>query len=117
MSFLAELNAAISALGVKVETSVFSDEPRDEYVVITPMVEMPVVSADNRPLIEFYEARISLFTKSNYIRRKNQIVKTLLDREFTVTGRRYAGYDPETKFHNFAVDAAKEYFTEVALNG
>ena len=117
MSFLSELNSVITALGVQVETSVFSDEPRDEYVVITPMADIPAVSADNRPVIDFYEARISLFTKGNYTRRKSQIIKALLNNGFTVTGRRYAGYDPETKFHNFAVDAAKEYFTEVELNG
>ena len=117
MSFLSELTAIITALGVPVETGVFSVVPPDEYIVITPMSDIAAVSGDNRPVIDVYEARVSLMTKNNYNKRKNQIIRTLLDNGFTVTARHYAGYDNETAYHNFAVDAAKEYFFEEEDNG
>ena len=117
MSFLAELNAIIAALGVPVETGFFSGVPPDEYIVITPMSDIAAVSGDNRPVIDVYEARISLITKNNYIRLKNRIVQSLLDNSFTVTARHYAGYDNETGFHTYAIDAAKEYFFEEDENG
>ena len=110
MSFLAELNAIVTALGIPIETGYFSGVPPGEYAVITPMSDIAAVSGDNRPVIDVYEARVSLMTKNNYIRRKNQIVRALLDNGFAVTARHYAGHDNETGFHNYAVDAAKEYF-------
>ena len=117
MSFLAELNAIITALGAPVETGVFSGVPPDEYIVITPMSDIAAVLGDNRPVIDVHEARISLMTKNNYIRRKNQIARALMDNGFTITARHYAGHDNETGFHNFAVDAAKEYFFEEEEDG
>ena len=110
MSILQEINTILDTLGIPVETGVFSDIAPDEYCVITPMVDNFGDYADNQPLYETQEVRISLYSKSNYVKRKNQIVKALLTNEITVTDRRYIGYENDTSYHHYAVDAAKEYF-------
>ena len=109
MSVLRELNTILDALGVPVETGVFKGKAPDEYVVITPMTDNFEGYADNRPRYETQEARLSLFSKSNYQRRKNQIVRALLDADITVTDRRYIGHEDDTDYHHFAIDVAKEY--------
>ena len=116
MSFMTELNTILNPIA-PVETGVFSGIAPNEYIVITPMVEYAAVTADNRPVIDVHEARIMLYTKNNYIAQKNRIIKALLDNNFVVIDRRYVGYYEDTKYHSFAVDAAKEYFTEVELDG
>jgi hypothetical protein len=110
MNILQKLNAILEELGVPVETGVFSDVAPDEYVVITPMGDNFGDFADNQPLYEVQEARLSLFSKGNYQKRKNQIVKALLAAEITVTDRRYIGYETDTNYHHYVVDTAKEYF-------
>jgi hypothetical protein len=109
MSILRELNTILDALGVAVETGVFKGKAPDEYAVITPMTDIFGFFADNRPQYETQEARLSLFSKSNYQQRKKQIVKALLDAEITVTDRRYIGHEDDTGYHHYAIDAAKEY--------
>jgi len=39
MSILSELNSLLDALGIPIETGVFSGVPPDEYLVITPMTD------------------------------------------------------------------------------
>ena len=112
MSLLEELNTLISASGVPVETGVFSDTPPDRYVVITPMTDTFRMYADDRPRSETQEARLSLFDKGNYLPYKKQIVSLLLAAGFTITERRYIGYEPDTKYHHCVVDVEKEYETE-----
>lgn len=109
MSILQELNTILDALGVAVETGVFTGKAPDEYVVITPMVDSFELYADNHPQFETQEARLSLFSKSNYQQRKNQIVKAVLAAEFTVTDRRYVGHEDDTGYHHYAIDMAKNY--------
>ena len=110
MSILQELHTIFENLGVPVETGVFSDVAPDEYVVITPMSDNFGDYANNMPLYETQEARISLYSKGNYQKRKNQIVKALLAAEITVSDRRYIGYENDTVFHSYCVDTSKEYF-------
>ena len=112
MSILSELNALLDALGLPMETGVFSGKAPDEYVVITPLADTFAVHADNRPQFETQEARLSLFCKGNYIKRKNQIVKLMLDNDFTITDRLYVGHEDDTGYHHFATDVAKNYRLE-----
>ena len=112
MSFLEELNALLTGIGLSVETGVFSGKAPDEYIVVTPMADTFELHADNRPQAETQEARLSLFSKGNYIKRKNQIVKALLAADFTITDRRYIGHESDTSYHHYAVDAAKNYELE-----
>ena len=112
MSFLEELNTLLSGLGLSVETGVFSDKAPDEYIVITPLADTFDLHADNRPQFETQEARLSLFSKGNYIRRKNKIVRTLLAEDFTITSRLYVGHEDDTGYHHYAIDVAKNYDLE-----
>lgn len=109
MSLLRELNALIEAANIPVETGVFSGKAPDEYVVVTPMGDIYGLHADNAPLFETQEARLSLYSKSNYMQRKNQIVKALLAEGFTITDRVYVGHEDDTGYHHYAIDVAKEY--------
>jgi len=108
VSILARLNALLTGI-VSVETGAFTGEAPDEYVVITPLSDTFEVHADNAPGLEVQEVRLSLFSKHNYLQRKNQVVSTLLQNEFTITGRRYLGYESDTGFHHYSLDVAKEY--------
>jgi len=112
MSILSELTALLETLNLSVETGVFSDTAPDEYIVITPLADVFEVHADNRPQNETQEARLSLFSKGNYIKRKNQIVKALLNADFTITSRLYVGYETDSGYHNQAIDIAKNYELE-----
>ena len=112
MNFLEEINTILNTLGVPVETGVFTGKAPDEYVVITPLADSFEVHADNRPQNETQEARLSLFSKGSYTKRKNQIVLLLLAADFTITDRRYIGYEEDTSYHHYIVDVAKQYEME-----
>ena len=112
MSILSELHALIEGLGIPVETGQFSDNPPPRYVVLTPMADSYETFADNQPQDESQDVRISLFHFGNYIETKEAIVNALLEADFTITDRRYIGFDRETGFHNYAIDVTKIYNLE-----
>ena len=112
MSILSELNTLFEAANIPVETGVFSGVPPDEYLVLTPLTDTFAVYGDNKPLAEVSEVRISLFSKNNYLQRKNQLVRMLLQADFVITDRRYIGHEDDTGYHHYAIDVAKEYETE-----
>lgn len=109
MSILPELNNLITDIPLPVETGVFSDIAPDEYVVILPLSDIFEVHADNSPGYEVQEVRISLFSKGNYLLRKKQITTALLNADFTITERRYIGYENDTGYHHYAIDISKNY--------
>jgi len=109
MSVLSELQNILDSLDLPSETGAFTDTPPDEYVVITPMVDTFEVFADDVPLAETQEVRLSLFSKGNYLRRKNSLVQKLIQAGFTITDRRYIGREDDTKYHHVAIDVIKEY--------
>ena len=111
MSFLSELTALISPM-IPVETGVFSETAPDRYAVITPMVDTFELYTDDKPRHETQEARLSLFDKGNYTALKNQIVRNLIDADFTITDRRYIGHEDDTGYHHYAIDVAKYYELE-----
>ncbi len=112
MSILSELNTLFETANIPVETGVFSGVPPDEYLVLTPLTDTFAVYGDNRPLADINEVRISLFSKNNYLQRKNQLVRMLLQADFVITDRRYIGHEDDTGYHHYAIDVAKEYETE-----
>ena len=112
MSLLSEIKTVVNSCGLRVETGVFSNEPPDEYVVVTPLADSFALHADNGPEYETQEARLSLFVKGSYTRQKNALVKALLAADFVITDRRYIGYETETGFHHYAIDVAKLYNLE-----
>ena len=112
MSVLADIQSALSALDIPVETGVFSDAAPAKYIVVVPIVDTFDLHADNAPGIDVQEARLSLYAQGNYMADKKAIVKTLLGADFTITDRRYIGYETETGYHHYAVDVAKHYEME-----
>jgi len=112
MSILSELVAIIAAIPLPVETGTFSSLPPDEYVVLTPLVEVFEGYADDLPQMDVQEVRISFFSRFNYVLPKMQLVKQLIDAGFVVTDRRYLGYDEQTEYHQLAIDVAKPYLLE-----
>jgi len=112
MSVLSLLNSIMESLGLPVETGIFSGVPPDEYVVLTPLTDDFPLYGDDIPLAEVSEVRVSLFSKSNYTKRKNQITKALLSADFIITSRRYIGFENETSYHHFVTDVMKNYELE-----
>jgi len=112
MSILAELNEIMTGLDIPVETGSFSDSPPSRYVVLTPMADSYENFADNQPLDESQDVRISLFHFGNYVETKDAIVEALLKAEFTIIDRRYMGFDRESGFHQYAIDVSKIYNLE-----
>ena len=111
MSILAELNTLLTPV-LPVETGIFSGVPPDKYLVLTPMTDEFALFGDNCPLNEVAEVRISLFSKDNYLQRKRQLTKVLLDAEFTITDRRYIGREDDSGYHHYAIDVANNYELE-----
>lgn len=109
MSILSELNTLVETANIPVEAGVFSSVPPDEYVVLTPLADSFTVFGDNKPEVDIQEVRLSLFCKGNYIKRKNQLVKILLQADFVITDRRYIGHENDTGYHHYAIDVAKHY--------
>lgn len=110
MSILSELNTMLESI-LPIESGVFSGVPPDEYVVLTPLADSFDLFADNNPSIDTQEVRLSLFSNKNYIKRKNQLVRLLLQADFTITDRRYIGHEDDTDYHHYAIDIAKHYFS------
>lgn len=109
MNILSETTALIEGLGIPVETGVFSDVAPDEYMVVTPLADTYALFSDNHPEFETQEARLSLYSKGNYLSMKNKVLKALLTAEFTVTDRLYIEHEDDTGYHHYAIDIAKIY--------
>ena len=108
MSMLEELNKIVESAGLPVETGVFSGTAPDAYVVITPISEHFELFSDNSPGMNIEEARLSLFSKGNYTQKKDLLVRMLLAAGFTLSERRYIGYEEDTKYHHYSIDLAHE---------
>lgn len=109
MSILSDLQKTLGGLSVPMETGVFQGPAPDEYLVIVPLDDTFDIHADNSPGIDVQEARISIYSKGNYTKLKNTVVKKLLTTDFTITGRSYIGFETDTGYHHYNVDAAKFY--------
>ena len=96
-------------MGFDVETGAFSGEAPDEYVVLTSMSDTFPIFADNKPVFEAQEVRISLYSKQNYLSRKKKMVKALVDLDFTITGQTHLGREEDTGYFHAAVDVVKSY--------
>jgi hypothetical protein len=109
MSILAELNSIIGGIDIPVETGVFSGVAPNIYAVLTPLSDSFELFGDNYPLIDISEVRISIFSKTNYLEIVRVIVSDLLNADFTITSRKYNGYDTDTTYHLYTIDVAKYY--------
>ena len=112
MSVLADIQSALSGLGIPIETGVFTDKAPAKYIVVVPLADSFDLHADNAPGCDVQEARISLYSQGSYTKEKNAIVKALLAADMTITDRRYIGYENDTGYHHYAVDVAQYYEME-----
>jgi len=112
MNLLSEITTLLDGLNVPFETGYYSGKAPDEYVVIVPLSDTLENFADNLPHNEVQSARLSIFSKNNYIKLRNRLTKALLDADFTITDRRYIGFEFDTSFHHYSVDALKLYKIE-----
>lgn len=109
MNVLTELKSLLSALGIPIETGVFSNTPPDEFIVLTPTYDEFDLFADNKPSFKTSEVRISLFSKRNYTNLKNQLIRLLLEADFLITEMVYVGHEDNTGFHHYSFDVEKSY--------
>ena len=112
MTILEELNSVLEATKIPVETGYFTGKVPTTYLVLTPLTDVYALHADNRPHADIEEVRISLFTTLNYNPIKARILRVLLDADFTVTDRRYLGWDAEAGYHGYSIDVQKHYELE-----
>ena len=112
MNILSELNSLCETLDIHVETGVFSGKAPSTYVVLVPLNDSFPFNADNYPQTDVQEVRISIFTKSNYIKLKNKIITRLLGGDFYITDRRYNGFETGSGYHQYTIDVAKQYDIE-----
>lgn len=104
---LENLSHIAKQLGLAYAVSCYTDSPApDTYLVFTPLTDSLEVFADNTPGVEIEEARISLFTKTNYLALRDQITKALISARLVITGRRYIGYEADTGFHHYSIDVS-----------
>lgn len=112
MNVLADIQSALAGLSIPVETGTFRQKPPDKYIVVVPLADTFDLHSDNAPGYDVQEARLSLFSKKNYMTMKNMIVEVLLEADFTITERRYIGFESDTGYHHYVVDVAKHYEME-----
>ena len=104
---LENLSQIAKQLGLAYAVSCYTDSPApDMYLVFTPLIDSFEIFADNTPGVEIEEARISLFTKTNYLALRDQITKALISARLVITGRRYIGYEDDTGYHHYSIDIA-----------
>ena len=107
IGLLENLSHIAKQLGLAYAVSCYTDSPAPHtYLVFTPLTDSFDIFADNTPGIEIEEARISLFTKTNYLALRDQITKALISARLVITGRRYIGYEADTGFHHYSIDVS-----------
>lgn len=82
-------------------------------MVLTPLVDLFDLYADNLPEFESQEVRLSLFSKGNYMKIRNTLTRTLISAGFTITDMRYMGHEDDTGYHHYAIDVIKTYKFEL----
>lgn len=107
IGLLENLSHIAKQLGLAYAVSCYTDSPAPHtYLVFTPLTDSFEIFADNPPGIEIEEARISLFTKTNYLALRDQITKALISARLVITARRYIGYEDDTGFHHYSIDVS-----------
>ena len=112
MSILSDIQSALTPLQIPIETGAYTAPAPDKYMVVIPLSDSFELYADNAPGFDVQETRISLYAKGSYTAEKNAVVRALLDNDFTLTDRRYVGYETETGYHHYVVDVARHYEME-----
>lgn len=112
MNALSEIGEILMAAKIPWQTGAYTGSAPDSYVVLVPLSDTFDIMADNRPQFDVQAVRLSIFSKGNYNRIKNQLIRTLLDADFFLSDRRYLKYDNETGYHQYVLDVEKHYEME-----
>ena len=112
MSILEDMDQVLTDLRIPYFAGVFKGKAPDTYLVVVPLTDSFDFHADNAPGYDIQEVRLSLYSKGNYVKDKNRIIAALLSQGYTITERRYIGYETETGYHHYAVDVAHYYELE-----
>ncbi len=112
MNILKDIKTVLAPLKIPQQTGAFVKAAPAKYFVVTPLNDEYALYFDNAPSIDVQSARITLFSKENYIKAKNDILKALLSLDFVITGRMYNGYDSEAGYYQYTIDVAKHYEME-----
>lgn len=112
MNILSDVKKVLEELNIPAMTGAFKDNVKEKYVVLIPLADSYPISADNMPITDVQELRITLFSKENYIKLKNQLILSLLKNEFYITERKYNGYETDTGYYQYTIDVAKNYEIE-----
>jgi len=112
MSLLEELKALLDSLGIPSWVGEFPEKPPALYAVLVPIIDEYPVEGDGVPLDELQHVRIHVYSTGNYQTEKNKVSAAAIAADMCITGRHYAGFESDTKYHNYAIDVAKPYFLE-----
>ena len=111
MSILKDVKDILDGLNIPNETIKWSGKELDTYVVLTPL-SYDYEFADNKPIEDIQEVRISLFMKSNFNELTRKIVNALLEKDLTITSRKYIDFEEDTFYYHYAIDVEKNYNME-----
>lgn len=107
---LEQLTHIANSLGLPFEVGLFTQTPAPAtYLVATPLTDSFDVYADNTPGVEVEEARLSLFTTSNYLPVRDRLTRALTAAGLTITGRHYVGYEADTGYHHYVIDTTTHH--------
>ena len=124
MNILSDVNLLLSRLSIPVETGSMKQATSDKYIVLVPLADSYPVSADNLPIADVQELRITIFSKENYIKLEENLRELYSEEEilsnklqnvsndFCITERKYNGYDADTGYYQYTIDVAKNYEIE-----
>jgi len=112
MNILSEVKSLLGSMKIPIETGVFSGSAPDKYIVLVPLSDEFPVNADDTPQIDVQSLRITLFSKTSYLKDKNLIVSKLISNYFFITSRVYNGYDSSTGYYQYSIDVEKQYDME-----
>lgn len=104
MDILATLTNICADLALPAQVGHFSTLPNPPFAVLTPFLDEPALDADNRPQALIEHVRISIYTATNYLDLRTQLVSRLLDAGLLISDGRYVAFEPDTGLHHYSLD-------------
>ena len=77
------------------------------YIVLTPMDDELTAYADDMPHLEIQSARLTLFSKSNYLSLRESLRDAILAAGLTISDMRFIEHEPDTGYYHYAIDVEK----------
>jgi hypothetical protein len=114
MDFIEEISCLVSAV-LPCYFGIFPEETPDGYAVITPLTDSFGNYADDHARHEISTAQISVFTIGGYRQKVRDITASLLEHDFIVTSRFYAGQNDNQSgvqtdvYHHYVIEVEKLY--------